>query len=784
MGRFENDTEKPVTIILASYPTYFCRMSVFIKTMLLALLPCAAFADEAGFQELWTKVGRTCLKCHKAGGDAEDSKFLLVDPRRATEPAAALANNRTALIRMARIREPAPDQPSRLLLKVVGELDHGGEDVLKADGPRYQLLADFVRRVQAGGAASDRPPRNEDIRERLFDNIVLVEPGPLLRRLTLSLGARLPTAGERSAIAKAAAAGEAETRAAFESILDHLLEEEAFYLRLAEGFEDIFLTRGYEGVPERVLSYNHFEKTRHWNQKMTFEHLPENERKKAGYKLADTYREAMLREPMELVKHIVRHDRPFTELVTADYIMVSPYTAKGYALFDSLKDRFEDPENPFEYIPAKIPALTARNGSVQTSETGFYPHAGMLSTFHYLRRYPTTDTNRNRLRARMVYQHFLGVDIMALAPRVNDAAAVDEKYAVPTMEAADCVVCHKVVDPLAGLFQDFQNKDNDYGPRKEGWFTDMFPPGLEGEALPDEQKWRALQWLGERTAKDPRFASTMVEHVWYILGGRKVLVEPQDIDDPLFDARHRAWRSQRAEIQAITRAFVADDYNLKTAFKAWAMSPFYRASHLKGTVDPDALTELHDIGLVHLLSPEQLERKIEAVFGRRWNKLQRETAILYGGINSETITERLTEPSGAMGAIQRMMANEIACRHVAFDFTSPRGERILFPGIDLDTLPGPATEAELRTAIVQLHQRILGREDAADSTAVDISYELFAGIVADAAAAKAEKGSQEKLDIYFCRGADDKRVADPHYTLRAWRAVVSYLLRQPEFLYE
>jgi hypothetical protein len=60
------------------------------------------------------------------------------------------------------------------------------------------------------------------------------------------------------------------------------------------------------------------------------------------------------------------------------------------------------------------------------------------------------------------------------------------------------------------------------------------------------------------------------------------------------------------------------------------------------------------------------------------------------------------------------------------------------------------------------------------------TYELFAGIVSDAK----NRGGIEELDIYHCRDLFDKRVPDPHYTLRAWRAVVTYLLRQQEFLYE
>src|SRR5204863_5810416 len=131
-------------------------------------------------------------------------------------------------------------------------------------------------------------------------------------------------------------------------------------------------------------------------------------------------------------------------------------TARGYGIFDEVKEQFEDPDEPFEYIPVKLKALTGRSKATnQESATGFYAHAGILSTFQYLRRYPTTETNRNRLRARMFYLHFLGVDLLELAARVSDAAAVSAKYPVPTMQAPECVVCHKTLDPVAGCFQDF-----------------------------------------------------------------------------------------------------------------------------------------------------------------------------------------------------------------------------------------------------------------------------------------------------------------------------------------
>ena len=144
------------------------------------------------------------------------------------------------------------------------------------------------------------------------------------------------------------------------------------------------------------------------------------------------------------------------------------------------------------------------------------------------------------------------MDVLELAARVTDAAAVTAKFEVPTMQAAECVVCHRTLDPVAGMFQDYYSLEGVYGPRKDGWFKDMFQSGFEGEDLPEDQRWRSLQWLGERTVKDPRFATTMVEHVYYVLTGRRPLLPPKAIDDPLFPAKQRATSPTCA---SITRSF-------------------------------------------------------------------------------------------------------------------------------------------------------------------------------------------------------------------------------------
>jgi hypothetical protein len=737
--------------------------------------PDEAPSDSFFEDEVWAKVGeRTCLNCHSAGGDAEESKFLLKDV--SLDPSLVRVN-RQAFERMAAKKV---DGKSRLLVKVSGGQNHGGGVALKPESTGYRILERFVRHLEGKADREDGKGRDY-VPKPFFDGVRMASAQRLLRRVTLSLAARLPTDAERALVAE-------KGEAAVDGVLDEVMKEPAFYDRLMEGFNDIFLTLGYDGNADDALSYDHFEKTRHWAEKFSLDHIPEKDRQKARYKLWDDYRKALKHEPLELIKYVVQNGRPFTEIVTADYLMMTPYTSRGYGIFETLKDQFKNVDDPFEYVPAKLPALKGRDGKTQKTAEGIYPSAGLLTMFQYLRRYPTTVTNRNRARARMYYRHFLGIDVMALAPRVTDAAAVAKKFTNPTMQAPDCVVCHKTIDPVAGLFQDYFNEEGHYGPRKEGWFTDMFEPGLEGKHLPAEERWRSLQWLGAETAKDPRFAVAMVEHVYYILFGRKVLLAPLDVDDPQFTPKRRAYLTQRREIHDVARAFSQGGFNLKLVFKALIKSAFYRVDGLdEAAKNPARRAELDDVGIVRMLTPEQIGRKVQAVFGDHWNRLESEEyRILYGGIDSKAVTERASDPSGAMGAIQRILSNDVACRNVMRDFMQPAAERRLFPGIEPDVVPGtPEADEKIRRAIVHLHSRILGQDRAPDHPEIERTFQLFAGILEDAHEKKA--GKEES---YFCGGRENRdsdknqRRADPTYAVRAWRAVVTYLLRQDDFLYE
>src|SRR5690348_12088317 len=102
-----------------------------------------------------------------------------------------------------------------------------------------------------------------------------------------------------------------------------------------------------------------------------------------------------------------------------------------------------------------------------------------------------------------------------------------------------------------------------------------------------------------------------------------------------------------------------------------------------------------------------------------------------------------------MGAIQRTLADDVACQHTLRDFAPKPSEPRQLPRIEPDLLPGssPETDAAIRRAIAHLHELVLGREDAPDSAEVSRTFDLFAGIVADA---RTHKGI-DKLEIYRAR---------------------------------
>ncbi|RYE77155.1 MAG: DUF1592 domain-containing protein, partial [Myxococcales bacterium] len=256
--------------------------------------------------QVWAPViSTTCMKCHSDGGSAVEAGAKL-SFQSAGYPN-FLDNNLATALQFS--LEKTGDS-IKLLEKPLGGLGHGGGAVLQADSPEYAALKELVRRFQSGDPCPDSTLSGAD-------DVVLLTPGATLRKAAIDLGGRLPTGDEDAAASQAGEAGDAGLDAA----LNTLFSEDTFYKRLREMFNDVLLTDKYLGEEVRVDT----------NEKV----YPQIDRFRnddnPAYGEYSQYRDALRREmgsePMNLIEFVARNDRPFTEILTADYTAVTPWLA-------------------------------------------------------------------------------------------------------------------------------------------------------------------------------------------------------------------------------------------------------------------------------------------------------------------------------------------------------------------------------------------------------------------------------------------------------------------------
>ncbi len=709
----------------------------------------------------WPEVlGSVCLSCHGPGGVAADASAAFQ-----LQPAAYPGFLDVNLEQVATNAIIESGDVSVLLLKPLGELEHGGGAVLAQDSEAYEVLQELIERIEAGEPCSDTTASIAT-----FSDVEMLDAEQTFRKAALTLVGRLPFNSEKRALQN-------NGEDALLPTLRGLYEDDAFYERLVEMFNDQWLTDRYLNNGQNLLRDEDFP-----NLDTYYESLSEEQQVEA--------RRSVAREPLELMAYIVRNDRPFTEIVTADYTVLNPYTAVVYNNEDMSFDEAYDARG---FQEGKIFAI--RDGSRVA-----FPHAGILTSPMFLNRYPTSNTNRNRHRARIVLRELLATDILRVADRpIDPTKAVN--FANPTREEPSCVMCHVTLDPIAGAFQKFDDNDYErYLPDRE-WYDEMFAPGFGKEKMMLDEFDAAPQWLGQRIAADPRFPLSVVRNMYQALIGEAPVDFPEDPTDGSFPA----WEAQDETIRAITEAFVASDFNLKVVIEQLVMSPYFRAVNTTAT-DPARLAQLGSVGTGRLLTPELLNRKIETVFGSPWLDGNRPTLlnglnILYGGIDSDSVTARLTVPNGMMSAIMWRASTELACRKAPGDFTREVDRRRLFPYVELDTVPedevGDPIEANvdaIRENLVYLYDRLLGEELVAGSAEETRVMDLFVRTWREGRAklASEEVGRDLPYECQFRRnpGADqelpeDEQLRrDENYVIRSWMAVLTYLIADYRFLYD
>ncbi len=611
-----------------------------------------------------------------------------------------------------------------------------------------------------------------------FASVVMHDSNSTLRKITLNLTGKLPAPQNQASM-------RVRRDKNLETAVDQVMETPEFYERLREVWNDILLTDKYLPYSNaaNLLDAGRFPEAR-W-----FDAYLRIDTPKRNY-LREKTNSAIARSPLELIVHVVKNNRPFTEILTADYMMVNPLSARSYGINNiAYQDPSLDDKNyqdvKLDFVTAKVPGI---------------PHAGILTDVVFLNRYPTTNTNVNRHRARMTYLYFLDLDVLSITNRNIDAGAIEGNN--PTMNNPVCSTCHTLIDPIAGAFKNWDYRGR-Y--RSRFWYSNMRDPGFtEQISLPGDRQDTALRWLAQRIVEDPRFPRSIVKLMYKGWLGNDPLDSPDDLSDPQYDAKLTAYESQVRFFQQVSQKFVESNYNLKVLIKELLLHPYYRAKSLNVTQGTPTNTPFfQSVGSTRLLTPEMLDRKIESILGHPWqygvSRNLRSTnryLTMYGGIDSDQVSTRIRHPSGLISAVQKRMSNEMACKAVPEDFSiTERSKRRLFPYVDPSTEPNDkngetitANVQAIRENIWHLHSRLLGENLALTDAEIDRTYNLFYQIY-QMGKTNVTSGQQIRYLRSPCAisrptAPNQKVNRDDAYTIRAWMGVVTYLLRTYEFLHE
>lgn len=694
-------------------------------------------------------VQERCIACHVDGGVARNSGLVFQH-----QSASSTLNNFAAFESLLDSRD---DGREHILSRVSGT-DHPGGNQLPIGSTDYLTLESMLQLLEGSTAGVT----TQSI--AFFSSASLKGNAETLRKAAIILAGRLPTAAELESIASG---DEADLRIA----LRNLMEGDGFHQFLLDGANDRLLIRGIRdfGLLDGCdICFPTFVNRRN---EIAIEELGQGVDfgfQSAQYNLSID--QGLKESPLELIAYIVENERPYSEILTADFMMLNPATnfaVEGTASFTDESDysEFQPGIMTGAYSPsdeADYEELQSID-SIQVNDPGplriDYPHSGILNTIAFLARYPSTATNRNRARSRWTFYHFLGIDIERSAPRTTDPVALADTNN-PTMLNENCTVCHATMDPVAGSFQNYSDEgfyrigwngldslDEFYKYPEDGsstpyqlgdtWYRDMREPGIFGAEAPHPDN--SIQWLAQQIVQEPGFGTAAVKFWWPALIGSEVLSAPEVESDVDYEAQLIAYDAQNQTIQTLASEFMSGGQNLKDLLVEVMLTPWFRAANIDASQLSTELQQAHQLaetGTEKLLTPERLQRKTHALTGFNWNAYQDLTLdrvntglgdiyrLYYGGINSSSVTKRATEMTPLMSTVAMSHALESACPIVLKEFILSSDERLLFAGIE-ETVTPENGEAEIRAKLVQLHERLLGKTYASDSQEINDAYQLF-----------------------------------------------------------
>lgn len=655
-------------------------------------------------------VQARCINCHIEGGVAAGLARLIFVSK--DTPNYQAINQQ----RLADYLALEGVDATYFLSKASGGQGHNGGAQILLGSEEYQAMETYLSMIQD----QDNSGSNSDF----WQNALLLTPDQVLRRAGILFG-NLP---------------DDETLQAAEQISDTELKQSLISIMSGKGFHDFIL----RGTNDRLLvegaQFGALDPNSHYFP--TLNHRVNDARRvdteaawtefwEYYYNLLDGY----YRAPLELFAYIIENDRPYTEILTADYMMLNPFMNDAYR---GDATGFENELDPYEFLPGKVHGIMMDDGTAEYNFDGglsilkegtivSLPHAGILNEITWLSRYPTTDTNRNRARARWTYYHFLDFDIEKSIGRMqnsDDLADVDN----PTLNNPNCSACHQLLDPVAGSYKFYFDRGrykmfggtdslgNSYKidpntPYQSGdtWYRGMRDPGFEGTSLPENEE--PLQWLAQQIVADPRFAVSAIKFWWPAITGVDPLSLPEEESDATYADALSAYTAQAQFINELADDF-RQHWNMKQVFAEIMLSPWYRVKSFSSA--PTAAQLQAKAGTEALLGPEALDLKTKLITGVSWRERQSDWAgdkrisaltdediylLTYGGINSVDINKRASDLSSIMAKLALTHAAEMSCPVTVGDFTRTDTDRLIFT--ETSRFTGPATLGQATFNVIQ-----------------------------------------------------------------------------------
>ncbi|MEP5764535.1 MAG: hypothetical protein ABJ308_08070 [Halieaceae bacterium] len=695
------------------------------------------------------------------------------------------------------------------ILSLTTGVGHQGGLQLAIDSPEYDAFETYLNLLAGSNSGGE-------VIEDLLAGYTLSSAQDSLRRASMLLAGVLPDDEDLAAVAN----GDDDT---LRFMIRFLMQGEGFHNFLIEGANDRLLTdKWIEDTPVTIFFQPFYPDL--VNQAAS---LGDAGQMNELNTLIQGTSFGIARQPLELIAHVVEQELPYTEILTAQYTMVNPQLALAYRSGVS----FDSDQDIDQWQVGTVQGYTRYDASTTYEEAEVigayvsgglptdYPQAGVLNTPGWLSRYPSTDTNRNRARSRWTWYHFLGFDIERSAPRTTDPDALADTDN-PTLKNPNCTVCHETMDPVAAAYQNYGDegfyKDQFGGadslpilykrdqdaedPYQFGdvWYKDMREPGFDGQQFGNTES--TVQDLAAALSEDYRFGTGTVKFWWPALMGEEAALAPEDESDFDYAERLALFQSQSADIDALASGFITGfnggaPYNLKDLLVEMILSPWFRID----SAGPEVIaadSAMLDVGTGKLLTPEQLDRKTEAVTGYRWfeqeylgvdySQLTSQYRLFYGGIDSDGVTRRATEMTSLMTTVVEAQPLQMGCVLVAIEFQYPQANRLMFSKVNKNQHESNAEQA-VREQLAHLHQRFLGETVATDDPEVDRALALFTETRAErielAYPTQLNGSDQESCPFqpFDTAGWD---LSDPQHTLNTWISMLIYYMTDYRYVYE